>query len=448
METLRDGHTAVPSGLYGSVPSTSFTKDEADEPFDELIDLAGTLFERGVWNGGDDFDTDETEMLPDLDEGNPDQRGAGLPTSYEPRFDTHYVDELLDVAGSRQIISISPEQIDTQADAWDDVPEAEQFSAVDPWVSDAEWILMESVRSLGILQPLIVRRSQGRFRLLAGHRRLTVARKLKLKQVPCVLYDVNPVRAEQIREAANLFDTPDIVKKYPLDQETLHKILPAIGESAHTVLSCLHLASAPGSASPSLIRPGAGGSATSATRDHGAAKLIESEARHIMQWTSYASVLNLEPSLNLAVQDLGALMNKVLREEINLGNLDVLGQISRPCVARVDRRFLMLALTGMFDALLPMVRDGNGQSITVYLKPYPEFGLAVARVQHDLGLPKPTDAPEWNELLWKDRPGGLRAATGMLAARRIAELHGGSLHFDPNGQGGALSLQVPLHDPR
>ena len=51
--------------------------------------------------------------------------------------------------------------------------------------------LSESIRSYGILNPLTVRRRAGRYELVAGERRLRAAKIAGLREVPCMLIDVN-----------------------------------------------------------------------------------------------------------------------------------------------------------------------------------------------------------------------------------------------------------------
>jgi len=52
--------------------------------------------------------------------------------------------------------------------------------------------LSDSIRQYGILQPLSVRKKEkGRFELVAGERRLRAAKMAGLKEVPCILVEVN-----------------------------------------------------------------------------------------------------------------------------------------------------------------------------------------------------------------------------------------------------------------
>ena len=64
--------------------------------------------------------------------------------------------------------------------------------------------LSESIRSYGILNPLTVRLRCGRYELIAGERRLRAARMAGLREVPCILLDVNMEDAGLIALVENL----------------------------------------------------------------------------------------------------------------------------------------------------------------------------------------------------------------------------------------------------
>jgi ParB family chromosome partitioning protein len=64
--------------------------------------------------------------------------------------------------------------------------------------------LSESIRSYGILNPLTVRRRSGRYELVAGERRLRAAKLIGLREVPCMLIDVNMEDAGLIALVENL----------------------------------------------------------------------------------------------------------------------------------------------------------------------------------------------------------------------------------------------------
>lgn len=64
--------------------------------------------------------------------------------------------------------------------------------------------LSESIRTYGILNPLTVRLRQGRYELVAGERRLRAARLAGLRELPCILLDVNMEDAGLIALVENL----------------------------------------------------------------------------------------------------------------------------------------------------------------------------------------------------------------------------------------------------
>lgn len=64
--------------------------------------------------------------------------------------------------------------------------------------------LSESIKSYGVLNPLTVRMRSGRYELVAGERRLRAARLAGLREVPCLLLDVNLEDAGLIALVENL----------------------------------------------------------------------------------------------------------------------------------------------------------------------------------------------------------------------------------------------------
>lgn len=64
--------------------------------------------------------------------------------------------------------------------------------------------LSQSIRSYGILHPLTVRCRGGKFELVAGERRLRAAKLAGLREVPCILLDVNMEDASLIALVENL----------------------------------------------------------------------------------------------------------------------------------------------------------------------------------------------------------------------------------------------------
>ena len=64
--------------------------------------------------------------------------------------------------------------------------------------------LVESIKSVGIIEPLIVRLNGENYEVIAGHRRLTAARFAGLMMVPCVIRNEEGLEAEILKIHENL----------------------------------------------------------------------------------------------------------------------------------------------------------------------------------------------------------------------------------------------------
>lgn len=64
--------------------------------------------------------------------------------------------------------------------------------------------LMESIKREGLLQPIIVRPSNGKFEIIAGHRRFEACRKLRLKRIKCLVIEASDKEAFEIALIENL----------------------------------------------------------------------------------------------------------------------------------------------------------------------------------------------------------------------------------------------------
>ncbi|KKN06084.1 hypothetical protein LCGC14_1080930 [marine sediment metagenome] len=77
-----------------------------------------------------------------------------------------------------------------------DAPERAMRS--DVWDEDIDE-LAASIKSIGLIQPLTLRKKGERYEVVAGHRRLMALRKLGTEGASCVVVDVDDTRAEVIK---------------------------------------------------------------------------------------------------------------------------------------------------------------------------------------------------------------------------------------------------------
>ncbi len=113
--------------------------------------------------------------------------------------------------------------------------------------------LAESIRSAGILQPLIVVETEGRYRIIAGERRYRAARKAGLETVPCIVRDMSETDKMEAalienlqREDLNCIDEArairSLIEKCSYTQETAAKRL---GKSRSVITNLLRILSLP-----------------------------------------------------------------------------------------------------------------------------------------------------------------------------------------------------------
>lgn len=65
--------------------------------------------------------------------------------------------------------------------------------------------LVMSIKQVGIIEPLVVKAVNGRYEVIAGHRRLYSARLAKIPQVPCFIREANTEQTEMLKIHENLY---------------------------------------------------------------------------------------------------------------------------------------------------------------------------------------------------------------------------------------------------
>lgn len=115
----------------------------------------------------------------------------GLPETVRMRHDEHYVDALAASASSPIGRLLPIDQID---------PNPHQPRQVMGDLSE----LMASIAEKGIIEPIIVRRRQHRYQIIAGERRYQAAVQLGVSEVPVVIRDVDDHEVIEIALVENL----------------------------------------------------------------------------------------------------------------------------------------------------------------------------------------------------------------------------------------------------
>ena len=165
---------------------------------------------------------------------------AGLPSSLRMRHDSHFIDQLGRAAGSPigQLIPI--EDIDPN-------PNQPRQNVGD--LSE----LIASVRQKGVLEPILVRRKESRFQIVAGERRFRAAIEAGLPEIPAVIKELSDPEAMEIALIENLqrkdltaFEEADGLKVLAETHGYTHDMMAEkLGKSRSTVTEALTLSSMP-----------------------------------------------------------------------------------------------------------------------------------------------------------------------------------------------------------
>lgn len=147
----------------------------------------------------------------------------GLPRGYRMRADAHYVD---------QLEAPAPPAMRLLAAAQIECPDLPARAAVES--------LTRSVRTHGVLQPLLIRRNGGRYTLIAGRNRLAAALAAGLTTVPCILHDIDAAAVANLAEAENL-RAGDGLHKGDAETHASHAVMRALAADLSTIRTSLSL---------------------------------------------------------------------------------------------------------------------------------------------------------------------------------------------------------------
>ena len=116
--------------------------------------------------------------------------------------------------------------------------------------------LAQSIKANGVIQPIVVRKVEGGYRIIAGERRWRAAQRAGLTRVPVVVKDVNPGRDAQLlelalieniqREDLNPIDQAAAYEKLSSDfRMTQEEIAAAVGKDRSSVANHMRLLKLP-----------------------------------------------------------------------------------------------------------------------------------------------------------------------------------------------------------
>jgi len=165
---------------------------------------------------------------------------SGLPDSIGMRHDDHFVDLISSRNIGPRIRMIALEKID---------PNPHQARSELGNIQE----LMDSIKSKGVLEPILVRSKGDRFEIIAGERRLIASKNVGLKEIPCIEMDVEQNEAMEIalienlqRKDLDIFEEADglnaLIDLYSYNHQ---EVSDKIGKARSTITEILSISKVP-----------------------------------------------------------------------------------------------------------------------------------------------------------------------------------------------------------
>ena len=348
----------------------------------------------------------------------------GLPPTFEMRHDRHYVDELESRSPGVLVRMLPTSEIQLRR----------------PVELDHGAPLVESVRRLGVLQPILVRRAAAGYELIAGTRRVAAACAAGVTEVPCRVYAVDDREAQVLAEADDLRAFPVGARQaaeraVPSDmQRQAATFVPMLGELADSLRaasSCWDLC------------------ADAADRPY--ATVVRDVTRVELQRATWLvqglQVLGEQPAMNRTRVNIGVLLEQSFRltsADRRLADITLSSDLGdRTVVARADEALLSMAFGSLMGVFVAVVRPYSSGSIRCALSMTNELAL-VEMSESSIGVPEAL-VTQFSDLTFPARPGGHIAGVNAAAVTRVVDLHGGRLTVESiQPKGLRVSIALPL----
>lgn len=336
----------------------------------------------------------------------------GLPPTYRMRADSHYVDLLASRSPATRERRIAVAMLDA--------PQIVDVPALVP--------LIESVKQHGVLQPLLVQEHEGALRVISGQRRLAAAIAAGLRDVPCLVHDVDDRTAARLRSACDIPEAPVSAPVVPTAADHAGEVL------ARSLATASSLADLLGGDISDLSRGVVGG-------------LLRAElfrANCLLQGTR---IVRGELPVVRGAVTIAPLIDKVIQgfaAERRMRQVEFSLHIDLPHghIVVGDERLIAAALTGAVVATLALLESLPAARIVL------AAGLTASRqltlaVSQDHFIPSQMWAQRGFDPEWRDRPGGAAAVLAMAAVQQAARGHGGDAAATLSSRGSRIALTIP-----
>jgi hypothetical protein len=344
----------------------------------------------------------------------------GLPSGYRMRADRHYVEQLAAPSAGQPVRMLPIAQVELES--------VRPHADLRP--------LIESMRVHGIVQPLLVRRQDSRFVVVAGRKRLLAAQMLRLQSVPCLVHELTDAEAAALAAADNLsVGEPARVEQGSADFAGVRRLMAT---HVATIRSCADIGS--------VVMRDAG------LLNRSAFDLLKAHAWRAAQLLAAADVISataVASSVGSASQTeraLATIVDEVIDgfgPEARLGGIVLRADVREALSSSgLNHRPVMTGLIGALLATLPLVEHAVRPTVTIKASGTGAAGVLIEVIQTDAPVEPRLVKQFFQDDLSFDRPGGYAAMLGALVAKAVAEQHGGDATFEALDYGSRLAILV------
>jgi hypothetical protein len=348
----------------------------------------------------------------DDETGAPRGEREGLPRNYRMRADKHYVEQLVTRSAGQPVRMVAIAEIDSD----------------DPFREMDLRPLLESIRTHGIVHPLLIRRHNGRYAIVAGRRRLAAAHLLRLTTVPCLVQDLDEAQAAALAAADNL--TLNAVAARPGEVGLALGVRQVVAHHLETIRACTDLVSG---GMPTMTR-----SVFDLVRAHTwrAARLIDAIDLIGSVAPPPGRDRRLSTVLDEVVDGFGP--------ESRLNAFSIRAHIADEATSSgLNHHELQAGLAAALLATLPLIEPVPQASVQVTATTSGAGSVVVDVAQAAATVPAELARRFFDEDTAGLRAGGWSAVAGALAVRALADRYRGSATFDAGPHGGS-TLRIEL----
>jgi hypothetical protein len=327
----------------------------------------------------------------------------GLPRHYRMRADRHYVDQLDTPSAGQPVRMIPLSSFAGQA--------GEATPAIRP--------LIESIRVHGIIHPLIVRRRDSQYVVVAGRKRLVAAQTLQLPAVPCLVHDLTDAEAAAMAAADNLRLGASAAV---VDDASLPEVERAISLHLSNIGKCADMC-------------GVGGGLQRQTFD-----LLKA---HAWRAGRLIDARNLVVGGRRALpreRSIASIFDEVIEgfsTECRLSGVTIRADVREPLSSEgLHDNQLSAGVSGALLAVLPLLEHAVRPSIVLKASNTNSHEMMVEILQTSAHVP-----PHLIETFFDgSRSADDAASIGAMAAKALAHAHDGHVTFEPLPHGSRLAI--------